>query len=175
MRRRPSGPGRNELAPAGRGAIIIGRKRGVDMADGPYANYFPLRDHVPTQNHEPIRIHSPADTGRSPRGRCARSLTDHVEPAYLSRCPSLGGHDGSPGEGAGSGSGRVSGHGRKGLGDLQEIIRKRPRLFAELIRELKEAPDEAVFESFGSCGTEIGKSPKRGASPQERPADFPVP
>lgn len=29
--------------------------------------------------------------------------------------------------------------------DLQEIIRKRPRLFAELIRELKEAPDEAVF------------------------------
>lgn len=29
--------------------------------------------------------------------------------------------------------------------DLQEIIRKRPRLFAELIRELREAPDEAVF------------------------------
>ena len=29
--------------------------------------------------------------------------------------------------------------------DLQKIIRKRPRLFAELIRELKEAPDEAVF------------------------------
>ena len=29
--------------------------------------------------------------------------------------------------------------------DLQEIIRKRPRLFAQLIRELKEAPDEAVF------------------------------
>ena len=29
--------------------------------------------------------------------------------------------------------------------DLQEIIRKRPRLFADLIRELKEAPDEAVL------------------------------
>lgn len=29
--------------------------------------------------------------------------------------------------------------------DLQEIIRMRPRLFAHLIRELKEAPDEAVF------------------------------
>ena len=29
--------------------------------------------------------------------------------------------------------------------DLQEIIRKRPKLFAELIRQLKGAPDEAVF------------------------------
>ena len=29
--------------------------------------------------------------------------------------------------------------------DLQEIIRRRPRLFAQLIRELREAPDEAVF------------------------------
>ena len=30
-------------------------------------------------------------------------------------------------------------------GDLQEIIRKRPALFAELIRQLKEAPDDAVL------------------------------
>ncbi len=30
-------------------------------------------------------------------------------------------------------------------GDLQEIIRKRPKLFAELIRQLKEAPDHAVL------------------------------
>ena len=30
-------------------------------------------------------------------------------------------------------------------GDLQEIIRKRPRLFAELIRQLREAPDDAVL------------------------------
>ena len=29
--------------------------------------------------------------------------------------------------------------------DLQEIIRKRPRLFAELLRQLKEAPDGAVL------------------------------
>ena len=29
--------------------------------------------------------------------------------------------------------------------DLQEIIRKRPRLFADLIRQLKEAPDHAVL------------------------------
>ena len=30
-------------------------------------------------------------------------------------------------------------------GDLQEIIRKRPALFAELIRQLKEAPDHAIL------------------------------
>ena len=30
-------------------------------------------------------------------------------------------------------------------GDLQEIIRGRPRLFAELIRQLKEAPDDAIL------------------------------
>ena len=30
--------------------------------------------------------------------------------------------------------------------DLQEIIRKRPRLFAELIRQLRDAPDEAIFK-----------------------------
>ncbi len=29
--------------------------------------------------------------------------------------------------------------------DLQAIIRKRPRLFADLIRQLKEVPDEAVL------------------------------
>lgn len=30
-------------------------------------------------------------------------------------------------------------------GDLQEIIRKRPKLFAELIRQLKEEPDHAIL------------------------------
>jgi transcriptional regulator with XRE-family HTH domain len=34
-------------------------------------------------------------------------------------------------------SGKVS-------GDLQEIIRKRPKLFAELLRELRELPDDAI-------------------------------
>ena len=29
--------------------------------------------------------------------------------------------------------------------DIQEIIRKRPRLFAQLIRELKDMPDHAVL------------------------------
>ncbi len=29
--------------------------------------------------------------------------------------------------------------------DLQEIIRKRPRVFAELLRQLKEAPDHAIL------------------------------
>jgi HTH-type transcriptional regulator, competence development regulator len=30
--------------------------------------------------------------------------------------------------------------------DLQEIIRNRPKLFAELIREMKKAPDHAVLK-----------------------------
>ncbi|MEO1983595.1 MAG: helix-turn-helix transcriptional regulator [Fuerstiella sp.] len=30
-------------------------------------------------------------------------------------------------------------------GDLQSIIRGRPQLFAELLRQLKDAPDQAVF------------------------------
>ncbi len=30
-------------------------------------------------------------------------------------------------------------------GDLQQIIRKRPRLFADLIRQLREAPDDAIL------------------------------
>lgn len=29
--------------------------------------------------------------------------------------------------------------------DLQEVIRKRPQLFAELIRELRDLPDDAVL------------------------------
>ncbi len=30
-------------------------------------------------------------------------------------------------------------------GDLQEIIRRRPQLFADLLRELKKAPDDAII------------------------------
>ncbi len=30
-------------------------------------------------------------------------------------------------------------------GDLQQIIRKRPRLFADLIRQLRQAPDDAIL------------------------------
>jgi len=29
--------------------------------------------------------------------------------------------------------------------DLQEVIRKRPRLFSDLIRQLKDLPDEAIL------------------------------
>ena len=35
--------------------------------------------------------------------------------------------------------------GGKVSSDLKEIIRRRPRLFAELIRQLKEAPDDALL------------------------------
>lgn len=35
--------------------------------------------------------------------------------------------------------------GGKVSSDLQEVIRKRPRLFAQLIRELRDAPDHAVL------------------------------
>ncbi len=35
--------------------------------------------------------------------------------------------------------------GGKVSSDLQEIIRKRPRLFANLIRELKDVPDHAIL------------------------------
>lgn len=30
--------------------------------------------------------------------------------------------------------------------ELQEVIRKRPKLFAELIRQLKDAPDRAILK-----------------------------
>ena len=35
--------------------------------------------------------------------------------------------------------------GGKVSSDLQEIIRKRPQVFAELIRQLKKAPDKAIL------------------------------
>ena len=46
--------------------------------------------------------------------------------------------DGEAAAHAGTLAGKVS-------GDLQDIIRKRPRLFADLIRQLKDAPDHAVL------------------------------
>ena len=35
--------------------------------------------------------------------------------------------------------------GGKVSSDLQDVIRKRPKLFAELLRQLKEAPDHAIL------------------------------
>ncbi|MDE0393391.1 MAG: helix-turn-helix transcriptional regulator [Gammaproteobacteria bacterium] len=37
--------------------------------------------------------------------------------------------------------------GGKVSSDLKEILRRRPRLFAELIRQLKEAPDDALLRT----------------------------
>jgi hypothetical protein len=41
--------------------------------------------------------------------------------------------------------------------DIQKIIRKRPLIFAQLIRELKTCPTTQFFESFARCGMETGK------------------
>ena len=74
-----------------------------------------------------------------------------VEPAYLSKIER--GEVAPPSEATTVRLARELGHdpdvllamAGKVSGDLQEIIRKRPRLFAELIRQLKEAPDHAVL------------------------------
>ena len=41
--------------------------------------------------------------------------------------------------------------------DLQDIIRKRPKLFADLIRQLKEQPDHAVLRLVREVKTVIGR------------------
>ena len=41
--------------------------------------------------------------------------------------------------------------------DLQEIIRKRPQLFADLIRQLKTMPDHAILRIARTCVTATGK------------------
>jgi len=74
-----------------------------------------------------------------------------VEPAYLSKIER--GDVAPPSEAATVRLARELGQdpdvllamGGKVSSDLQEIIRKRPRLFAELIRQLKEAPDDAIL------------------------------
>jgi transcriptional regulator with XRE-family HTH domain len=57
-----------------------------------------------------------------------------VEPSYLSKVER--GEQPPPSEK--TVAGKVS-------ADLQEIIRKRPKLFAQLIRDLKDMPDHAVL------------------------------
>ena len=74
-----------------------------------------------------------------------------VEPAYLSKIER--GDVAPPSEAATVRLARELGQdpdvllamGGKVSSDLQEIIRKRPRLFADLIRQLKEAPDDAIL------------------------------
>jgi len=74
-----------------------------------------------------------------------------IEPAYLSKIER---EDFSPpGEGTicalarelGENSDVLLALAGKVSSDLQEVIRRRPQLFAELIRELKDLPDRAVL------------------------------
>ena len=74
-----------------------------------------------------------------------------VEPAYLSKIER--GDVSPPSEAATVRLARELGQdpdvllamGGKVSSDLQEIIRKRPKLFADLIRQLREAPDDAIL------------------------------
>jgi len=90
---------------------------------------------------------------RKDRGFSVRQVAARIgiEPSYLSkiergeqRPPSeativkLAGDLGEDSDALLAMAGKVS-------GDLQEVIRLRPRLFADLIRELKNMPDQAVL------------------------------
>ena len=74
-----------------------------------------------------------------------------VEPSYLSKIER--GDQSPPSEGKVVALAEVLGEdpdlllamAGKVSSDLQEAIRRRPQLFAELIRELKDAPDRAVL------------------------------
>ena len=74
-----------------------------------------------------------------------------IEPAYLSKIER--GHAAPPSEATTVRLARELGvdadvllaMAGKVSGDLQEIIRKRPKLFADLIRQLREAPDDAIL------------------------------
>ncbi len=74
-----------------------------------------------------------------------------IEPAYLSKIER--GDVAPPSEATTARLARELGEdpdvllalGGKVSSDLQEIIRRRPRLFAELIRELRNAPDGAIL------------------------------
>jgi len=74
-----------------------------------------------------------------------------VEPAYLSKVergevpPPSEATIGRLAEELGENRDVLLALGGKVSSDLQEIIRRRPRLFAELIRQLKEAPDDAIL------------------------------
>ena len=74
-----------------------------------------------------------------------------IEPAYLSKIragrglAAIGGHHGQARARTGEDPDVLLALAGKVSGDLQNIIRKRPKLFAELIRQLKEAPDHALL------------------------------
>lgn len=57
----------------------------------------------------------------------------------------------------------------KVAGDLQEIIRKRPRLFAELIRQLREAPDDAILRVVREVQDGDWQGKTRGGAEYDHP------
>jgi transcriptional regulator with XRE-family HTH domain len=74
-----------------------------------------------------------------------------IEPAYLSKIER--GEMAPPGEGTirklaaelGEDADMLLALAGKVSSDLREIIRRRPRLFAELLRQLRDAPDHAIL------------------------------
>jgi len=74
-----------------------------------------------------------------------------IEPAYLSKIER--GEMAPPGEATirklagelGEDADMLLALAGKVSGDLREIIRRRPRLFAELLRQLRDAPDHAIL------------------------------
>lgn len=75
-----------------------------------------------------------------------------IEPAYLSKIER--GEMAPPGEATirklaaelGEDADMLLALAGKVSGDLREIIRRRPRLFAELLRQLRDAPDHAILQ-----------------------------
>ena len=74
-----------------------------------------------------------------------------VEPAYLSkielgrRSTTLGGHHPPSVRRAQGGPRPSAGHGRQGVTGPAGIIVRRPQLFADLLRQLRDAPDHAIL------------------------------
>ncbi len=97
------------------------------------------------QARERLRAQSPTYSVRQVAQRIG------VEPSYLSKVER--GEVAPPGEAKIVGLARELGEdpdvllalGGKVSSDLQDAIRKRPALFAELIRQLKDQPDRAVL------------------------------
>ena len=97
------------------------------------------------ETREALRQEDPAFSVRQVAGRIG------VQPSYLSKVER--GDVGPPSEETtrrlanelGVDTDALLALGGKVSSDLQETIRKRPRLFAELIRELKDMPDHAVL------------------------------
>ncbi len=97
------------------------------------------------ETRQALRLKDPAFSVRQVAGRIG------VQPSYLSKVER--GDVGPPSEDTtrrlanelGVDADALLALAGKVSSDLQETIRKRPRLFAELIRELKDMPDHAVL------------------------------